>query len=443
MALSRVTIVGRPNVGKSSLLNRLAGRRVSIVEPTAGVTRDRVAVTMDWGNRRFEVIDTGGLGLVDDALLKEHIEAQIEVALDLSDLILFVVDAKEGLVPGDELVAARLRRKAKDVLLVVNKVESRWEEYSVGEWAKLGFGEPLPVSALEGFGTSDVLDRVVERLPPKDELAEDVQDECLRFAVVGKRNSGKSTLINRLVGEERVIVSEVPGTTRDAVDVEFEHRGRRLVAIDTAGVRKKRSIEDAIEFFSYSRSLQSIRRADVVLHMFDIADEISQVDKKLANYLIEQSKAVILVGNKADLAAQIDLQKWDSYVRQQLPGLAFAPVSFISAKGGFNVDATLDLLFDLRDQAAIQIPTPRLNETLQQAKEKLSPRSKGQLPKLFYGTQVGVNPLTILIFVNEPKLFRGQYERYLRNVLQAAFECPEVPIRLRFRRRGKVKLEPR
>jgi GTPase len=442
MSLARVTIVGRPNVGKSSLLNRLAGRRVSIVEPTAGVTRDRVAVTMDWGNRRFEVIDTGGLGLVDDALLKEHIEAQIGVALELSDLILFVVDAKEGLVPGDELVASRLRRKTQDVILVVNKVESRWQEYAVGEWARLGYGEPMPMSALEGHGTSDLLDRIVERLPPKDKLAEEVQDEVLRFAVVGKRNSGKSTLINRLVGEERVIVSEVPGTTRDAVDVEFEHDGRRLVAIDTAGVRKKRSMEDAIEFFSYRRSLESIRRADVVLHMFDVGEEISQVDKKLANYVIEQTKPVVLVGNKADLAAEIDLGKWDSYVRQQLPGLAFAPVSFISARDGFNVSETLDLLFDMRAQATTGIPTARLNEVLQKAKERLSPRSKGPVPKLFYGTQVGIQPLTIMIFVNEPKLFRGQYERYLRNTLQDAFECSEVPIRLRFRRRGKVKLEP-
>ncbi len=442
MALARITIVGRPNVGKSSLLNRLAGRRVSIVEPTAGVTRDRVTVVLGWRGRRFEIIDTGGLGLVDDALLKEHIESQISVALDLSDLVLFVVDAKEGLVPGDELVAQRLRRKAGAVILVVNKVESRWEEYSVGEWVRLGYGEPMPVSAQEGFGASDLLDRIVERLPSKDELAEDVEDEVLRFAVVGKRNSGKSTLINQLVGEERVIVSPVPGTTRDAVDVEFEHRGRRFLAIDTAGVRKKRSIEDAIEFFSHARSFASIRRADVVLHLFDMADEISQVDKKLANYCIEQFKPVILVGNKADLAEEIDLKKWDSYIRQQLPALAFAPVSFISALQGLNVDPTLDLLFEIRGQAATKIPTPKLNEVLQQAREKLSPKGKGPVPKLFYATQVGVQPLAITIFVNEPKLFRGQYERYLQNVLRSAFACGEVPIRLRFRRRGKVRLEP-
>ncbi|MHC4515871.1 MAG: ribosome biogenesis GTPase Der, partial [Planctomycetota bacterium] len=404
--------------------------------------RDRVAVTMDWRDRRFEIIDTGGLGLVDDALLKEHIEAQIEIAVELSDQILFVVDGKEGLVPGDEMVAQRLRRKAERVLLVVNKVESRWEEYSVSEWEKLGYGEPLPVSALEGYGASDLLDRVVQRLPPKDELAEEVEDEVLRFAVVGKRNSGKSTLINRLVGEERVIVSEVPGTTRDAVDVEFEHDDKRLVAIDTAGVRKKRSMEDAIEFFSYTRSLQSIRRADVVLHLFDITGEISQVDKKLATYCVDQSKPVILVGNKADLAEEIALQKWDSYIRQQLAGLSFAPVSFISALDGFNVDETLDLLFEMRAQATTEIPTARLNEALQSAKEKLSPKSHGQVPKLFYATQVGVQPLQIMIFVNEPKLFRGQYERYLQNVLRDSFECPEVPIRLVFRKRAKVKLEP-
>lgn len=225
--------------------------------------------------------------------------------------------------------------------------------------------------------------------------------------------------------------------------MEFEHRGRRLVAIDTAGVRKKRSIEDAIEFFSHARSLESIRRADVVVHLFDIAAEISQVDKKLASYCVEWCKPVVLVGNKSDLAETIDLGKWDRYVRQQLSGLAFAPVSFLSALEGFNIDQTLDLLFDLRNQATTKIPTAKLNEVLQKAKEKLSPKSRRAVPKLFYATQVGVQPLRIIVFVNEPKLFRGQYDRYLQNVLRDAFDCAEVPIRLVFRRRDKVRLEPR
>ncbi|MEM7203368.1 MAG: ribosome biogenesis GTPase Der [Planctomycetota bacterium] len=442
VTMPRVVIVGRPNVGKSSLLNRMVGRRVSIVEPTAGVTRDRVAVTLEHQERRFEVVDTGGLGLVDEALLKQHIEAQIDVALHDSDLILFVVDAKEGLVPGDQMVAQRLRRLGKPVLLVANKVESRWDELAVHEWAAFGFGEPFPVSALEGFGITDLLDQAVARLPERS-LAEDEADTGgLKFAVVGKRNSGKSTWINRLVGEERVIVSELPGTTRDSVDVVFDWQGKRMTAIDTAGVRKKRSIQDAIELFSYGRATTSIRRADVVVLLFDIRADLSQVDKKVAAFCVEHHKPVLLCGNKIDLADDLRIEQWDAYIRQQLPGLSFAPVSFISALEGRNVDPTLDVVFDLRDQARTQIPTSRLNEILQEARTRLTPRSPGKIPKLFYGTQIDVEPLTILIFVNEPELFRGQYTRYLQNRLREAFDCEEVPLRLIFRRRSKVELPP-
>ena len=439
--IPRVAIVGRPNVGKSSLLNRLAGRRISIVEPTAGVTRDRIAVELRHAERSFELIDTGGLGLVDEALLKAHVEQQIDVALHTADAILFVVDAKDGLVPGDQMVAQRLRRLGKPVQLVVNKVESRRDEHTVYEWESFGLGAPLAMSALEGFGTSDLLDRIVQLLPQAQPGEAEARDAVLRFAVVGKRNSGKSTLINRLVGEERLIVSEVPGTTRDAVDVMFTHRGQPMLAIDTAGVRKRTSVQDAIEFFSYTRATDSIRRAQVVLHLFDMRDEISQVDKKLAAYIVEHWKPVLLVGNKADLADRIAMDKWDAYIRQQMSGMQFAPLSFISAKEGFNIDETLDVLRDLRDQAQLKIPTPALNEVLQEAKTKLSPRSRGKVPKLFYGTQIGTEPLSILIFVNEPALFRGQYERYLQNRLREAFDCAEVPIRLVFRRREKVELE--
>jgi GTP-binding protein len=440
VAIPRVAILGRPNVGKSSLFNRLVGRRVSIVEPTAGVTRDRVAVTVRHGGRAFELVDMGGLGLVDEALLKEHVEAQIEVALATADLILFVVDGKDGRVPGDDLVARRLRALDKKLVLVANKVESFHDEMGVAEWQRLGFGDPLPVSAKEGFGASVLLDRIVAELPPKtaDEDAED--GDVLRFAVVGKRNSGKSTLINQLAGEERVIVHELPGTTRDAVDVVFDFDGRRLVAIDTAGVRKKKSLEHAIELFAHARANDSIRRAHLVVHMFDVREPISQVDKGLAAYCVEHSKPVILVGNKIDLAPELDLRKWDAYIKQQLPGLDHAPVAFLSAREGTNVAATLELLFELRAQTRIQMPTSRLNAVLQAARDRLLPSKGGHFPKLFYGTQVGTEPLSLLVFVNEPRLFRGQYERYLAQVLREAFACHEVPIRLVFRRRAKVVL---
>ncbi|MCA8953607.1 MAG: ribosome biogenesis GTPase Der [Planctomycetes bacterium] len=439
MAIPLVSIVGRPNVGKSSLLNRLVGRRVSIVDPTAGVTRDRVTATVTFGDRRFELMDTGGLGLVDEALLKEHVEAQIAVALETADIVLFVVDGKEGYVPGDELVAQRLRKLDKQVVLVANKIESWNEELEVHAWTRLGFGEPLAISAKEGFGCSELLARIAELLPERGDDEVDLPEDVLKFAVIGKRNSGKSTLINHLAGEERVIVSEIAGTTRDAVDVVFEIDGKKLVAIDTAGVRKKKSLENAIELFAHNRGNESIRRASVCVHMFDVREPISQVDKALAAYCVAQHKPVILVGNKIDLAPEIDLEKWDAYIKQQLPGLDHAPVAFLSAKDGINVLETLELMFDLREQARLEIATPKLNAVLQEAKQKLMPSGAG-FPKLFYGTQIGTEPLSVLVFVNEPKIFKGQYQRYLEQVLRDAFGCTEVPIRIVFRKRDKVVL---
>jgi GTP-binding protein len=445
--LQRVIIVGRPNVGKSSLLNRLAGRRVSIVEPTAGVTRDRVAITVEWQARMFEFVDTGGLGLVDDHLLKEHVEAQIQVALDNSDLVLFVVDAKEGLVPMDEMVAQRLRRMSDRVKLVVNKVESRWDEFSVDDWYRLGFGNPIPVSANEGFGITDLLDEVCDFLPVgqgTESVGEDENgDDILRVAIVGKRNSGKSTLVNLLLGEQRVIVSDVPGTTRDSIDVEFESEGRKVLLIDTAGMRKKSSIADAIEFYSQARALSAIRRAHVVIHMFDITQKISQVDKKIADFCVDNGKSVLIVGNKLDLADELQLKKWDAYIKQQLTGLLFCPVSFMSALDNENVLETVEVLFDLRTQSRTQVSTSKLNGALQEAKQKLRPKSRTVMPKLFYGTQVGTEPIRIVVFVNEPKLFRGQYERFLQHFLQTAFGVEEVPIQLIFKKRDKIKLDPK
>ncbi len=416
---------------------------MSIVEPTAGVTRDRVAATVVAGDRRFELVDTGGLGLVDENLLKDHVEAQIQVAIDSADLVLFVVDGKEGRVPSDDMVARRLRTLDKPKLLVVNKVESRLDEIASSEWVALGFGEPIAISALEGWGCSDLLETVVARLPERTADEDELEGDVLRFAIVGKRNSGKSTLVNQLAGEDRVIVSEIAGTTRDAVDVAFDFDGRRLVAIDTAGVRKKKSLEHAIELFAHTRATESIRRAHLCVHLFDVREPISQVDKSVAAYCVEHHKPLVLVGNKIDLAPELDLERWDKYIKQQLPGLDHAPVVFASAKDGLNVRELVDVLFELREQSRLDMPTPKLNAALQDAKTRLMPASGGHFPKLFYGTQIGKEPLTVLVFVNEPRLFKGQYERYLVQRLRDAFGCPEVPIRIVFRRRDKVVLGER
>lgn len=432
-------------------MNRLVGRRVSIVEPTAGVTRDRVSVILRQDGVAFELIDTGGLGLVDEALLKQHVEAQISVAIDMADLILFLVDGKEGRVPSDDMVARRLRtllKTGKKVVLVANKVESYYDEVGSSNWVRLGFGEPMVISAKEGFGIHDLMERISQEVPEaaaQDEVEED--NSTLRFAIVGKRNSGKSTMLNRLADEERVIVSDVPGTTRDAVDIEFEHEGKKLLAIDTAGVRKKKSIEHAIEIFAHSRSNESIRRSHVCVHMFDVREKISQVDKALAAYCVEQHKPVILVGNKVDLAEKegggaFDIEKWDTYIKHQLPGLDHAPVVFVSALEGTNVQDMLALLFDLREQTCRDFPTPLLNDELQRAREKLMP-SGGNIPKLFYGTQIGTEPVSVIVFVNDPRLFKGQYQRYLEQRMRDRFDCQEVPVRIIFKRREKVVLNDR
>lgn len=440
MTIPVVTIVGRPNVGKSSLLNCLAKRRISIVEPTSGVTRDRVSTDIQHQDYVFELIDTGGMGVKDADGLTEEIESQIEIALHKADVVLFVVDIRDGITPLDNMVAEKLRRLGKKVILIANKVDSPKLEQHVPGFHALGFGNPIPLSALEGFGRTELLDKVVSLLPAP--CPDSIPPEpVLKLAIVGKRNAGKSTLINTLAREPRVIVSDVPGTTRDSVDVRFEIKGKSYLAIDTAGLRKKRQVKDSIEFYSMARAQRSIRRADVVLFLIDATLKVSEVDKKLGDYIISEYKPCIIVINKWDLVSGVETEKFNDYFYKCLPGLSFAPISFISARNNVHVMEMLQLAAELYEQSRFRVTTSELNQTLQEALALHRPtRTRAQSPKIYYTTQVGVAPPTFVLFVNDPKLFDSDYERYLSNQLRNKLPFSEVPLKFHFRARTKAPL---
>jgi GTPase len=437
--LRRVAIIGRPNVGKSTLLNRMCGSRVAIVEPTAGVTRDRVAVaarlSSSTGERWVEVIDTGGIGIVDRDDLGAEVEAQVRTAVQMADLVLLVVDVRDGLTPLDQEVARRVRGLEIPVLLVCNKVEGRSTAWDVEEFRRLGLREgPFAISAQNGEGLDELYERIQQLLPPPAE-DEAPPAPVMKLAVVGQRNAGKSTLINSLAGEERMIVSEIPGTTRDAVDVVFEREGRTFVAIDTAGVRKKKSHADAIDFYSDARSHKTIRRADVVVLLFDATQPMSSIDKKLARYALDHYKPVILAHNKWDLVEGPKRDEFREYVRAELPGMSFAPITFLSAKTGQGVSRLITLASELYEQARQRVPTGELNRILKRATELRPPGSEGVRVRILYATQAEDAPPTFVVFVNDKQLVGKDYLRYLNNRLRDELPFKEVPFHIVLRDR--------
>lgn len=437
MGLPKVAIVGRPNVGKSSILNWLAGRRVAVVDDRAGVTRDRVTCLVELHDSVVEMIDTGGIGLVDAEELQQHVTRQIDIALREADLVLFVADARQGITPLDEEVARRLRSLQRPVICVPNKSDAPSWDFAAQEFCRFGW-PTVPVSAEQQRGKSDLIDAICELLP-QDQAAEsgEIEEPVMKLAIVGRRNVGKSTFINSLAQEERMIVSEIPGTTRDSVDVRFEMDGKVFVAIDTPGLLRRKSVHENVEFYGICRAQESVRRADVVLLFFDASQEIARVDKQLVKYVAEHHKPCVFVVNKWDLiAGKASTEAWADYLYGTFGTMNYVPTAFITAKTGKNVKRLVNLAQSLFKQSRQRVGTGSLNRVLQKILKRNPPPLAGtRRPKVFFAAQVAVQPPTIVLFCNDPEIFSPTYRRYIVNALRDELPYSEIPIRLFLRQR--------
>ena len=413
MAKPIVAIVGRPNVGKSTLFNKLIGQRLSIVEDTPGVTRDRVYAPCSWNGRTFMLVDTGGIELSTDSHIMQQMRAQAEMAIETADLVVLMTDVETGVTAADQDVADMLLKAKKKILLAVNKVDGTGDTPpDVYEFYNLGLGDPYPISSVHGLGTGDLLDRIVEMLPPEQEGQE--EDEAVRVAVIGKPNAGKSSLVNCILGQQRVIVSSEAGTTRDAVDTPFENENGKYIFIDTAGLRRRRSVEEDIEKYSVIRANMAIERADVCLILIDGTEGVTEQDTKVAGLAHESGKACVIVVNKWD-AVEKDERTMDEMrkdVARKFSFMSYAPIAFISAKTGQRVNRLFELINYVHEQNCMRISTGRLNEVLADALLKVQPPTdKGKRLKILYMTQVSVKPPTFVIFCNRAEIFHFSYQR--------------------------------
>ena len=433
-----VAIVGRPNVGKSMLFNKLCGQRLSIVEDTPGVTRDRLYAECEWCGRSFNIVDTGGIEPSADTEILSFMRKQAEIAIQNATVIVFLCDIKTGLTASDQEVANMLLRSRKPVVLAVNKMDQVGPTNpDIYEFYNLGLGDPIPVSAVHGHGTGDLLDACIQYFPPEEEERE--EDDVIKVAVIGKPNVGKSSLVNRILGEERVIVSDMAGTTRDAVDSFFENKLGKYLFIDTAGMRKKSKVDDRIEKFSVLRATMAIERADVCLILIDANEGVTEQDTKVAGLAHEAGKACIIVVNKWDAVEKddktMDLMRED--VRRDLAYMTYAPIVFISALTGQRVSRLFELINYVNDQASMRITTGMLNSVLADATARVQPPTdKGKRLKILYMTQVGIKPPHFVCFCNDAKLFHFSYQRYLENQIRNTFGLEGTPVRLTIRQKG-------
>ena len=433
-----IAIVGRPNVGKSMLFNKLVGQRLSIVEDTPGVTRDRLYAEAEWRNRKFDLVDTGGIEPSADSQILAFMRQQAEIAIQHATVILFVCDIKTGLTASDQEVANMLLRSQKPVVLAVNKMDQVGiTNPDIYEFYNLGLGDPIAVSAVHGHGTGDLLDACMEYFPPEDE--EEEEDDVIKVAVIGKPNVGKSSLVNRILGEQRVIVSDMAGTTRDAVDSYFENQKGKYLFIDTAGMRKKSKVDDRIEKFSVLRATMAIERADVCLILVDANEGVTEQDTKVAGLAHEAGKACIIVVNKWDAIEKDDktMDHMRQDIRRDLSYMTYAPIVFISALTGQRVDRLFDLINYVNDQASLRITTGMLNTVLADATARVQPRTdKGRRLKIYYMTQIGIKPPHFVCFCNDAKLFHFSYQRYLENQIRSTFGLEGTPVRLTIRQKS-------
>jgi len=436
MSVPQIVIVGRPNVGKSSIFNWLCGRRIAIVDAASGITRDRLTHLVDIQGRFAELVDTGGMGIEDVDNLTEHIEQQIAIAIDSADLILFVVDTRDGPMPLDQEVAKRLRYVSSPVLCVANKTDHPELDPQAQEFYRLG-RKVIEVSAKENRGKAELVDMIAERLGEASDQESPGPQPVMKLAIVGRRNTGKSTLVNTLAEAERMITSEVPGTTRDSVDVRFELDGLPFVAIDTPGFRRSKSISSDVDFYSTHRAQRSVRRADVALLFFDAAQRISKVEKQLCDYIAQEYKPCIFVVNKWDLmVGSMPTEKWVTYLRDTFRTMWHVPIAFITGQTGKNVKAMLNHAQMLFKQSRRRVTTAELNKLVRAAlQHSPPPLYRNRRPKIYYATQVGVQPPTIVLFCNNPRALSAQYQRYLLGVFRDRLDFAEVPIKLYLRRR--------